>query len=345
MSAKTGLLLVNLGTPKSPNDDDVKRYLKQFLLDKYVIDYPWPLRQLLVRAIIIPKRYKSSAASYRKIWDTERGSPLLYYGKSLASKVQELSLGKYEVALAMRYQEPSIPNALKTLIQKNVNEIIVFPLYPQYSSSCTETAFVEIDKYMRKHAPEIKVTKVIDYYNHPAYISALCDEIGKFDMQNFDHILFSYHGLPVRHIRKGDSSKKHCLKSDNCCEHISEINRSCYKAHCLHTTKAIVAKLEIEESRYSNCFQSRLGKEEWIQPYTAEVLENLTKQGKKKILTICPAFTADCLETLYEISEEYKHEFQSYGGENLEKVNCVNDSDKWASGVLQIIEDTLNVHR
>ncbi len=342
MSAEIGLLLINLGTPASPDDADVKRYLKQFLLDKYVIDYPWLFRQLLVRAVIVPKRYKNSAASYRKIWDKDKGSPLMYYGTSLAHKVQHLAVGKYEVALAMRYQEPSIPHAIETLLQKKVKKIIVFPLYPQYSSSCTETAFVAVDKCIKKIAPNIPVTKILDYYAHPAYISALCDEICKFDLQAFDHILFSYHGVPVRHIRKGDPSGHHCMELPQCCEVITEINRRCYKAHCMHTTKAIVAQLGLSEDRYSNCFQSRLGKEEWIQPYTAEVLERLARQGTKRILTVCPAFTADCLETLYEIAEEYKHEFQSFGGDTLEKVSCVNDSNAWANGILQIIEDNTN---
>lgn len=338
MSSQKGILLINLGTPNSPDPKDVKAYLTQFLLDKYVIDYPWLLRQLLVRSIIIPKRYKESAANYSKIWDKEKGSPLLYYGKSLAQKLQHLTQDTYRVALAMRYQSPSIAEALQDLLHHKVEEIVVFPLYPQYAMSCTETAFVEVDKFIQKHAPATKVIKIFDFFDHPAYIDALCEEVAKFDISSYDHILFSYHGVPLRHIRKGDSSGTHCLQSEHCCTKISEVNRFCYKAQCLHTTKAIVQRLRLASGTYSDCFQSRLGKEEWIQPYTSDILAALARQGKKKILVISPAFTADCLETLYEISEEYKHEFVGYGGEILDKVSCVNDSDTWTKGILQIIE-------
>jgi ferrochelatase len=337
LNKKKGLLFINLGTPKSPADKDVYIYLKEFLLDKYVIDYPWLLRQILVRGLIIPLRYKKSAATYRVIWDKERGSPLKYNSQAITDKVGKLLESTHTVSLAMRYQEPSIESELKKMLAQNVSEIIIFPMYPQFAASSTATVFDKVDSVLKKLNNTIPVNKIAHFYNHPGYINALAEKINNKNWDSYDHILFSYHGLPERHLTKDDISGCHCMKKENCCEAITKTNELCYRAHCFQTTKSVVEILQIPQEKYSISFQSRLGREKWLEPYTHEVLKEFPSKGKKKILVVCPAFISDCLETLYEIEIEYAEEFRNHGGEILDKVECVNYSDTWAKGIIEIL--------
>jgi ferrochelatase len=333
-----GILLVNLGTPDSASNSDVYKYLIEFLLDKRVIDFSWLKRNLLVRGIIVPARYKNSARTYRKIWDKDRGSPLLYHTQDLSKKTQARLGDNYIVEMAMRYQNPSLEKALENLRQKNVSEIIVLPLFPQYSSACNGSVIQKVQEITNTWLSLPKLTYINHFYSHPKFIQSFVENLAAFDLDAYDHILFSYHGLPARHLKNADITKKHCLQKDDCCNVINEINQNCYKAQCYATTKLITEKLNIDKSKYSTSFQSRLGKEVWLEPYTVEVLPQLAKSGKKKILVLSPAFVADCLETLYEITEEYLELFQEHGGEVLQLVPSLNSNDTWVDAVSEIVQ-------
>jgi protoporphyrin/coproporphyrin ferrochelatase len=335
-----GVLLVNLGTPKSPNPGDVFTYLNEFLTDGRVIDFPWLPRQLLVRGIIVPFRYKNSARTYQQIWDKDKGSPLMYHSLALLDKVKKRMPEGYVVELAMRYQQPSIESALEKLREQKVKEIIIFPLYPHYASSSTGTVHQKVLEVLAKwqNIPSIKL--INSYPDHPDFIHAIVEKVKKYDLSSFDHVLFSYHGIPVRHIRKADETGgKYCYQDAerSCCNTLTEINQFCYRAQSMATTRALVKALALKEGDYSTAFQSRLGKEEWIQPYTSDEIERLAKAGKKKVLVISPAFTADCLETIFEVSVEYQEEFEEMGGEKLQLVESLNDSDLWADAVVGMV--------
>lgn len=338
-TSPVGILLVNLGTPKSPKPSDVYTYLLEFLTDNRVIDYPWLSRQLLVRGIIVPFRYKKSAKTYQAIWDPVKGSPLMYHSVALFEKIKKRLPQGYVASLAMRYQEPSIQKGLEALKAQNCKKIIVFPLYPQYASSSTGTVHEKVLKIVSEwnNIPDIEL--INSYYNHQGYIKAVAEKVAKHDLNAYDHILISYHGIPVRHIRKGDDAGNYCYINGNtsCCDAISFKNQFCYRAQCMATTRALVRELGLKEGTYSNCFQSRLGKEEWTQPYASEVVKQLALSGKKKVLVISPAFTADCLETIFEVSVEYQEEFEHHGGEKLELVESLNDSDTWADAIMDIV--------
>lgn len=333
---KTGVLLVNLGTPDAPTKSAVYRYLKQFLLDPRVIDYSWLGRNLLVRGIILPFRTGSSTKLYQQLW-TENGSPLKYYSENLASGVQKTLGDDYVVELAMRYQNPSIESAIEKLYQQKVAEIIVFPLFPQYASATTGSVHEEVKRILSKKQVIPTVNYINSYYDHEPMIDIFVKNAQEFPIEDYDHILFSYHGLPQRQLEKADISN-HCLKNKDCCQNISIKNQFCYSAQCYATTKALVNKLNLKEGSYSTCFQSRLGKEIWIQPYTSDVIEERAKKGDKKILVFCPAFVADCLETTIEISDEYAEEFEEFGGEQLDLVESLNDKPAWILAVSELIK-------
>lgn len=339
--ALKGVLLINLGTPKSAQNGDVFTYLNEFLTDGRVIDKAWLPRQLLVRGIIVPFRFKDSAKIYREIWDTKTGSPLMYHSVNLTEKVKAKLSSDYVVELAMRYQEPSIPQALERLKAQNISELIVIPMYPQYASSSTGTALQKVLEEVSKwnNIPAMKI--VSSYYNDEGYINAFVKKIQDQNLENYDHILFSYHGLPLRHLLDGDTLGNHCHKDGtfSCCEVINEKNAMCYRAQCVATTKAIVQKLQIPKEKHSIAFQSRLGKEEWVQPYAVEAIDSLAKSGVKKLLVISPAFTADCLETVYEIAIEYDEDFKKLGGEKIQLVESLNDSDEWVDTILRFISE------
>lgn len=333
---KKGVLLVNLGTPDSPNRGDVRKYLKQFLLDRRVIDYPWLARNILVRGIIAPFRSGSSSKLYKELW-TDEGSPLKVYGERLAEGVKARLGEEYVVELAMRYQSPSIPNALKRLMEEQVTEIIVFPLFPQYASATTGSVHEEVMRLLIKEEAIPDVKLVNSYYDYEPMIDVFAENARQFDFDHYDHILFSYHGLPQRQLRKADNCN-YCLQKEDCCKTISAINQFCYSAQCHGTTKAIATKLGLEETQYTTCFQSRLGPEKWAQPYTSEIIEEQSKKGAKRLLVFSPAFVADCLETIIEIGTEYQEEFEEMGGEHVDLVPSLNDNPKWIESVADLIK-------
>lgn len=339
MHNRTGILLVNLGTPASPSPTDVRRYLTEFLMDGRVIDEPWLKRFLLVRGLIVPSRYKTSAKAYQQIW-TDEGSPLLIYGKRLRDALQ-IELGEsFQVELGMCYQNPSIQSALESLMKIGVSRLLVLPLYPHYASATTGSAHQRVMEILSRQQIIPEVTFIDHYFDHPGLINAFCAIAKKHPLQDFDHFLFSFHGLPERQLTRADCHKR-CLASKGCCEKTTPYNRSCYSAQCYATAKAIVKKLDLPNDQYSICFQSRLGKEPWLSPYTSQTIADCASQQKNKILVFCPSFVADCLETLYEIGIEYAHEFKAAGGTRLALVEGLNDHPSWIQGIKQIILERL----
>lgn len=325
MTAKTGVLLVNLGTPDSPSVSDVRSYLSQFLNDPRVIDIPWLLRKILVNGIIVPFRAPKSAKVYKELW-TENGSPLLFHSNNVKNLLQKELAGEYEVFLAMRYKNPSIPQVLEEMRWKNFDKIIVVPMFPQYASASTGSALEEVMRELCKWwvIPEIRM--ISQYYNHPLYIDAFVERGKQYNLSEYDHILFSYHGLPERQV---DKVYKDDLCKDHDCENeITEENKLCYKATCYATTRLLVEKLNIPQEKYTVCFQSRLDKK-WLEPFSDKVVEECAKKGMKKILVFSPAFTADCLETTIEIGEEYQELFEEHGGEKVQLVESLNSHPLW----------------
>lgn len=331
---KTGILLVNLGTPDSPEVPDVKKYLKQFLLDERVIDIPALNRNLLVRGIIVPFRSPKTSALYKKIWN-EQGSPLMYYSVLQYTMLKERLGESYQVELAMRYQNPSIESALERLKVGLVDKIIVVPLFPQYASASTGSVMQLVMEIVSKWFTIPPVEFVNSFHNHPLMIDIFAENAKKHQIESFDHFLFSFHGLPERQIYKCDHSGDYCLKVENCCETLNNTNKFCYSAQGHDTARLIASKLGIKREDYTVCFQSRLGKEPWMQPYTTDVLKKLASEGKKRLLVFSPAFVADCLETIYEISVEYNEEFQEMGGEHVQLVESLNDDPKF----IDLLED------
>lgn len=333
---KIGVLLVNLGTPDEPKRSAVYRYLKQFLLDRRVIDYPWLPRQLLVQGIIAPFRSGKSAKAYQLLW-TPEGSPLKVYGERVLKGVRATLGDDYVVELAMRYQNPSMPAALERLRQAGVSEILVFPMFPQYASATTGSVHDEVMRLLRKQDTIPNVRMINSYYDYSPMIQLFADNARKFDLDSYDHILFSYHGLPQRQLKRADDSKAHCLQVENCCQKMGPNNQFCYSAQCHGTTAAIVAELGLDASRYTTCFQSRLGFEAWAQPYTIATIEALAKKGAKRLLVFSPAFVADCLETIVEIGDEYQEEFEKMGGEHVDLVPSLNDDPRWIQAIVDMV--------
>ncbi|MEZ5009856.1 MAG: ferrochelatase [Chitinophagales bacterium] len=335
---KKGVLLINLGTPDSPKPSDVKKYLLEFLMDDRVIDFGWLKRTLLVKGIIVPFRYKNSAKIYKEIWDEKTGSPLLFHSENLTDKVKASLSDEYVVELAMRYQTPSIKSGLEKLRSANVDEIIILPLFPQYASSSTGTAFQKVMDITKTWNTLPTIKWIGSFYDHPKFIQAFVNNIQSYQPETYDHVVFSYHGLPERHMKKTDLTGKHCLAENySCCNTICDANKLCYRAQCKASTDLMVDQLGLNKDQYSMSFQSRLGRDPWIQPFTDHVLKDLAKQGKKKILVVCPAFVADCLETLYEISVEYQEEFQEAGGEKVQLVESLNSNDDWVEAVVDMV--------
>jgi ferrochelatase len=335
---KTGVLLINLGTPDNPSTPAVRKYLTEFLNDRRVIDISAAGRFFLVNLFIVPFRSSKSAKLYKEIWSKETGSPLLYNSLQLKDKVQKKLGVDYAVELAMRYQSPDITTALENLRKQKVKKLIVLPLYPQYASSSTgstlEKVFDEIKSW--EVIPELKLFS--NFYDNPDMIDCFVANGMQLEPEKYDHVLFSYHGLPERQIKKasahyGDNT---CFMG-TCCETTTDKNQYCYRANCFKTTQLIAQKLNLPKEKYTICFQSRLGRSEWIKPYTDKVLKERAAKGDKKILVFSPAFVADCLETIYEIGEECNHAFKQYGGEKIELVPGLNSSDSWVSTIEKMI--------
>jgi len=322
-----GVLLVNLGSPDSPTAKDVKPYLDEFLMDERVIDTPKWLRNIIVRGIILRTRPKKSAESYKKIWWDE-GSPLVVISERFTEKVRKKT--DMPVALGMRYGTMTIKSALQELKDKGVDEALLVPLYPHYAMSSYETVVVKTMEEQQKNFPKMQLTTLPAFYKNEDYIKVLSERIAE-GLQNFDydHILFSYHGIPERHIRKSDPTKFHCKIDGNCCNVNSVAHNTCYRHQCFDTTKSVKAYLNLPEDKISNSFQSRLPNDPWLKPYTDFEFERLAKEGKKNLAVITPAFVADCLETLEEIAMEGKNQFQEAGGGDYKHITCLNDRDAW----------------
>lgn len=327
--SKKGILLINLGTPDSPSTAHVRKYLKQFLMDERVIDVNPVLRNILVKGVIVPFRSPKSAKLYKEIWSKETGSPLLHYSLLQKDALQKQLGENYVVELAMRYQSPSIENALGKLLSLQVDSIKVIPLFPQYASASTGSVIQEVMEITKKWFTIPPISFVNSFHNHPLLIKTFALNAQKYHSENYDHILFSFHGLPQRQLVKSDYSQQHCLKVTDCCKTLTEENKFCYSAQSYDTAKLIAKELQIAPEKYTVCFQSRLGKTPWVQPYTNEVIEELAKNGAKKLLVLCPAFVADCLETVYEVTVEYGEEFKELGGEELQLVESLNDHPLW----------------
>lgn len=322
-----GVLLVNLGSPDSPTKKDVKPYLDEFLMDGRVIDVPPLLRNLLVRGIILNTRPKKSAEAYSKIWWDE-GSPLIVISERFTNKLRKQT--ELPVALGMRYGSGSIKEGLQELADKDVDEVLLVPMYPHYAMSSYETVVVKAMEEQQEHFPNMKVTTMPAFYSSPEYIKVLGDSIadGLKDFE-YDHILFSYHGIPERHIRKSDPTKFHCKIDGSCCSINSVAHHTCYRHQCYDTTELIKAYLGLPEEKVSSSFQSRLAGDPWLKPYTDYEFERFPKEGKKRLAVITPAFVSDCLETLEEIAMEGKEQFEEAGGEHYKHISCLNDSDAW----------------
>ncbi|GAB4330665.1 MAG: ferrochelatase [Flammeovirgaceae bacterium] len=329
-----GILLVNLGTPDSTKVGDVRKYLREFLSDGRVIDIHPIARFLLVNLIIAPFRSPKSAKEYRKLW-TEKGSPLKFHSLELAKLLQE-SLGKdYAVELGMRYQNPSIASALEKLKAQNPNSLLIIPLFPQYASATTGSVHEEVMRRIAKWQLIPTITFVDAFPAQSTMIEAYSENGKRYmEKEKYDHFLFTYHGLPERQLKKAD---KQCLANQECCAVFNAKNRLCYRAQCFETSRKLAEALGIKEEDYTVSFQSRLGKEPWIKPYTDEVIEKLAEKGHKKVLAFSPSFVADCLETTIEISETYSELFHEKGGEKLQLVESLNASPTWVKALKEIV--------
>lgn len=325
---KKGLLLLNLGTPDAPNVSAVRRYLREFLADNRVIDLPALLRYVLLYLVILPFRPKKAAHAYQAIW-TESGSPLLINSQELTKALQKRLDSSYKVALGMRYGNPSINSALSELA--DCDELIILPLYPQYSSAATGSSIEHTLKLIAKKQTHPSLTIIRDFYQHPGFINAQADLI-KPHLQTHDYVLFSYHGIPERHIINSGCT----AVCSNDCPPPSSINPVCYRSQCYQTSRALAKALDLTADKYSSSFQSRLGRTPWIKPWTDDVLPLLAKQGIKRLAVCCPSFTADCLETMEEIGMRASEQWLACGGEQLTLIPCVNASELWVEGVIDI---------
>jgi protoporphyrin/coproporphyrin ferrochelatase len=330
----TGVLLIQLGTPDSPSVRDVRKYLSEFLNDPRVIDIPYLLRKFLVNIIIVPFRAPKSAKLYKQLW-TDKGSPLLFYSESLKEKVQFALGNNFEVELAMRYQSPSMDTVLGRMQKKGYERIIILPLFPQYASASSGSAIEKALKIIKQWwvIPELKI--ISQFYNNEDYINSVVEQGKIYNHTEFDHILFSYHGLPVRQVDKVYTDGKPC-EDHNCETEINQSNQYCYKAACYATTRLLAEKLNIPKEKYTVCFQSRLDKK-WLEPFTDKVIIKHAKKGTKKLLVFSPAFVADCLETIVEISHDYSQLFKANGGSHLQLVESLNDHPRWVQAVKNLI--------
>lgn len=334
--SKRAVLLVNLGSPRSTEIADVRAYLKEFLSDERVFDAPSPIREYVLYAKILPFRPRKTAEAYSRIW-TADGSPLMTISRKLQALLQERV--EIPVELAMRYQEPSIRSILQRLIADGIEELFLIPLYPHYAMSSYETVVVKVREELSNLAPGLKVETLLPFYADPDYIEALYQSARDYLEKGYDRLQFSFHGVPRRHLCKGDPSKAHCMKVADCCGSPSPIHEVCYRAQCLRTVKEFVQRAGISEDKYGVSFQSRLGKEPWLEPYTDLELERLGREGKvKNILVICPAFVSDCLETLEEISMEGKKSFLEAGGNTFAQIPCLNTHPVWIDFLHRRIE-------
>ncbi len=338
---KQGILLVNLGSPDSTAVPDVRRYLREFLMDPRVIDAPYLVRFALVNGIIAPFRARKSAEAYQKIW-TKEGSPLVTISMRLAAQLQE-NLGIH-VGLAMRYQKPGIAEAIQKLSIAGVRRLLVIPLFPHYAMASYESAMVKVAHVAAETAPWISLEVVPPYFDHPQYIDALVAAARPYltpahEHRPDEHFLFSFHGIPERHILKADPSGCHCLKVPNCCETPAQAHETCYRRQCIATVARLATVAGLVPGAYSLSFQSRLGKDKWLEPSTQDQLVRLAHSGVRKLTVICPAFTVDCLETIEEIGIRGKQTFLAEGGAGFNLIPCLNDHPVWVKALAAMARD------
>ena len=329
-----GVLLVNLGSPDSPSVPDVRRYLREFLMDGRVLDVNWLVRFCIVYFAILPKRPKESAHAYQSIWTAE-GSPLVVISRKVQLALQ--TRVSVPVELAMRYQNPSIPDAVARLKEKGVDDLLLIPLFPHYAMSSFETAVERVKEVGRQLAPNMRIQVQPPYYADPDYITALVASAQDFLSKGFDYLLFSFHGIPERQIRKSDATGKHCLNSPNCCDVDSPALGTCYRAQCFRTMAGFVKKANLPREKYSISFQSRLGRHPWLKPYTDFELPRLAQSGIKKMLVISPAFVADCLETIEEIGMRGRQSFLDAGGTEFSLIPCMNEHPLWLDALEKMV--------
>jgi ferrochelatase len=332
--SRKGVLLVNLGSPDSPATGDVRRYLREFLMDGRVLDAPYPIRFGVVYGCILPFRPRKSAEAYRAVWRPE-GSPLVVTSKNVRDALRRKVA--MPVELAMRYQNPSIESAVGALVEQGVDELLLIPMFPHYAMSSYETAVVRVREVAARLAPSVTLSVTPPYYEEPGYISALAASAEGYLAGDFDHLLFSFHGLPERHLRKADPTGCHCLEAANCCETPSPAHATCYRAQCFRTAHLLAARAGLSQDRYTIAFQSRLGRDPWLRPYTDLELTRLAGVGFRKLLVICPAFVADCLETLEEIGMRGRETFMHAGGSQFTMIPCLNEHPAW----LKFLEDLI----
>lgn len=325
---KQGLLLINLGTPEAPTRSAVRQYLKTFLFDKHVIDLPAYIRFILLYGFILPTRVASSTKAYQSIWQAE-GSPLRYVSQNLVKKLQAQLAGTCDVALGMRYGEPSLATALEKLA--HCDSLIILPLYPQYAQSTSGSSIEKVFDLLRKRAtwPHLRIIR--DFYHNPFFLQAMAERIKPY-LADHDYVLFSYHGLPVRHIIKSGCA----AVCTNACPDPVEKNPICYRAQCYATTHALASILQLADHTYATSFQSRLGRTPWITPYTEDELKQLAAQGIKRLAIALPSFVTDCLETLEEIAIRAKEQWLALGGDVLTAIPCLNDEDAWVNGIIKL---------
>jgi ferrochelatase len=334
---KSAIVLMNLGSPRSTSVKDLKVYLDEFLMDKRVIDKPYLLRALLVKGIIVPFRAPKSAEAYKSVW-TDKGSPLM-----VISEEQRLALARQmeePVVTAMRYGSPTPKEAFDGLAAAHpgLKEVVVVPMYPHYAMSSYETAVEYAKEYHKKGGYRFNLSFIEPFYKEASYIDALSESIRPHLQQEYDQILFSYHGIPERHVVKTDITRHHCLQSADCCHTPSEAHQYCYRHQCLTTSSLVADKLNIPKEKRGFSFQSRLGRDPWLKPYTAVRLEELPREGVKRLLVVCPAFVSDCLETLEEMGVEGKETFLKAGGEKFELIPCLNTHPLWIKALAGMVK-------
>lgn len=335
--AKKGLILMNLGSPDSTSVKDLRKYLNEFLMDERVIDKPYLLRYLLVKGIIVPFRAPKSAEAYEQIWWPE-GSPLVVLTKQLRDKVAEKT--DMPVTISMRYGNPTPEAAYEALLKQNpdLEEVILFPLYPHYAMSSYETAVEHMVQAKQKRNYHFKLSVVPPFYNHPAYIAALANSIKPHvtDTDSFDQLLFSYHGIPERHVTKTDPTGQHCMKVENCCYKSNPSHKTCYRHQVTMTSELVTKKMGLPKTKWQQSYQSRLGRDPWLLPSTQTVIPEMPANGVKRLKVVCPSFVSDCLETLEEIEMRGKEDFISNGGAEYEYIPCMNTADDWVDAVIEL---------
>ncbi len=337
MENKTGVLLINLGTPQAPTPRAVGEYLKEFLMDPYVIDIPFIFRWILVHFLIVPRRSRASALLYEKIW-TSRGSPLLFHTEDLTAKLQKKLGPSFHIEFGMRYGSHFIASALREFKKRGIKQVNVVPLYPQYSLAATESISKKLEDLSKNEFKEMKFKILRPFYNDSKFIDSFVSVIQpEIENHRPEKVLFSFHGIPERHIRKVVRSKI-CLTSPDCCDSIRDDNRDCYRAQCFETAKLLASRLSLQRDKYEVSFQSRLGRTPWIKPYTDLLYQDLVKRGVKKLLVVCPAFVADCLETLEEIAIRGKKAYLDAGGEALHLAPSLNAEDIWVEKLAKMIK-------